>query len=245
MLLLLVFTAIAVAVLGPLPVTAANRNCTAKNARGVAACAFPLLQWSVPSANYEDVTDAQLTAFCQVVRDVVTCQKEVSRPCTEGAMAVLHEAMTPAEALLGACDSSDFGKNVRTLLRCVRKLNQTEETKALACAHKAANQALTNMPKGSNGDNDIIKSFCCNAKAYIACSGSEMADHCDQEAQQVFGMVRDALFDVYKCNGPRGADCPAWPPGLPSGGLKWDLMSLMHREETKSVSANIVLTDEQ
>ncbi|XP_055350694.1 uncharacterized protein LOC129597242 [Paramacrobiotus metropolitanus] len=216
----------------------ATEKCTLANVRGVAACSFPLALRSFTSDGQELtdvslVTDTALSSLCQIAREVVTCVKEVSRPCKEGAMAVLHEAMVKGLPLLDrACNRSTFGNTVRTLLGCVKTLNQTEGTKSLACAYKATNLAFTNPAKGEDGDNDIIKSFCCNAKAFMECSGNEIGLYCDQTPQQKLISIRDTLFATFQCNGVRGANCPAWPPGLPRArDLKWDLSSLMTEDK--------------
>ncbi|XP_055350328.1 uncharacterized protein LOC129596944 [Paramacrobiotus metropolitanus] len=225
-----------VAVTGALAAMASG-ECTIAHVRGIAECTFPLVQWSFsinhgqPLADVALITDSQLASLCQIARGVVRCVKETSQPCTEGAMASLHEAMTTGAPLLeNACARPDFGNNVRTLLRCVKKLNQTAGTKTLPCAYKAANRIMTNME-----NDDVSKGFCCNAKEYEVCSGSELADNCDQEAEEIFGNIRDKLFKAFQCNGPRGANCQAWTPGLPSGRLDWDVTSLLIDEETRAL----------
>ncbi|XP_055350523.1 uncharacterized protein LOC129597101 [Paramacrobiotus metropolitanus] len=224
----------------------AAENCTLANVYGVASCTIALNHWSFSpeaQANIPDisqVTDATLASLCQVSREIVACIKEVSGPCTKGSMADLQEAMVKGQPLLeDTCKRPDFGNNLRTLLRCVSKLNQTEGIKTLACAHKATNQFLTNSTKGDDGDTDIIKTFCCNAKAFLECSGNEVADNCDQEAQQKLSKIRDTLFETFQCNGPRGANCPAWSPGLPDArDVQWNMLSLTTTDEMRALMAS-------
>ncbi|XP_055349987.1 uncharacterized protein LOC129596675 [Paramacrobiotus metropolitanus] len=175
----------------------------------------PLLRMRL-SAN---VNESLLADICRFGKTTLGCTKE-SMECRGSTRFFpdIHDLYAGWMELLTACDLPDSYSNLQTILRCQDVLEQIASP-AIACGRSAFKEiGQTSFFENSTDvwaawrSGSRMKQYCCAWKAYGECYRAEVADKCGVQAQDLNERVNNAIMEAFRCNGPRGDNCP---PPLP------------------------------
>ncbi|XP_055347847.1 uncharacterized protein LOC129594983 [Paramacrobiotus metropolitanus] len=191
-------------------------------------CVMPMLMFAMGPEGQQltkikdgmDITEPQLKSLCRIGKETLTCAKTAVGSCVPRDVTDLHEALASTVKLMEVCDRPDMYSKARVLFQCAKTLNQTAGTKTRSCANRAARTSVDKVKaKGSSSDpleewrnGEAMKQLCCNLKSVKSCSGTEVADKCGSQAQQITDSIYATVLESFKCNGPRGQNCPTLPP---------------------------------
>ncbi|XP_055346545.1 uncharacterized protein LOC129594024 [Paramacrobiotus metropolitanus] len=205
-------------------------------------CAMPFLTYAMGPEGQElaklkggvDVTEQQLKSLCRLTKETLTCAKTALGQCVPRDVTDFHEFAATVVRLMDVCDRPDLYSKFNTLMQCGKTLNQTDGSKARACGNRSFRLGMEQAKaSGQSGDmlagwrnGEILKQMCCSIKSHKTCSGTEVADKCGREAQQIADDITLAVEEAFKCNGPRGQNCPALPPPTAEDDKQIDVSSM-------------------
>ncbi|XP_055351346.1 uncharacterized protein LOC129597708 isoform X2 [Paramacrobiotus metropolitanus] len=160
-----------------------------------------------------DVTEPQLRSLCRVTKEALACVKIALGQCVPRDVTDFHEFTATVVRLMDVCDRPDLYSKFNTLMQCGKTLNQTSGSKARACGTLSFRLGLEKEDNWAGWRNGkIFKQICCSIKSHKTCTGTEVADKCGRETQQISDEQTHAIEEAFKCNGPRGQNCPLLPP---------------------------------
>jgi len=209
-------------------------------------CAMPLIgyfmgpegQQLAQATDIDAITETQMVSICRMGRTAFQCFTGAADRCIPSDVTELREFLTGVNGLMAVCDRPDLYSKTRLLMQCGKLLNQTRGSKSRACGNIAMKEAMADV-KGQQGRSrsdhleqwrtgETMKKMCCNVQYYETCSGTEVADKCGAETQQITTDIHRAILAAFNCNGARLANCPARaPPTEADANMEMDFNQLM------------------
>ncbi|XP_055344649.1 uncharacterized protein LOC129592597 [Paramacrobiotus metropolitanus] len=207
-----------------------TNSCANTDSNSLLMCMAPTLmyilgpdyQQIMNTKDASQITEAQLVGICKMGRTVMGCVKDMAECYLEPSqMADTYEMLTGSIKLMDVCDRPDFYSKYHLMAQCTKIINQTS-SKTRGCFNAAMRTVMNDYPTNAGPGRvenalalvkrrDLIRNMCCMMNSYETCTGSEIADKCGAEVQDIATRVNNAIRETFKCYGPRGENCPVQP----------------------------------